>query len=100
MDKNIQNILKEKIKKFKLKNTELCSKIEKSILQNNNIKNNIKLYSKHTIVKKTIFLSRQHKVCIFTGKRSGVLKGFSFSRYKLKSLILNNWMTNLKKNNW
>ena len=99
MNKNIKNIIKEKIKKTNLVKTEIFLKIKKSILQNNNINTQIKLYTKLQIIKNKIYLSRQHKVCIFTGKRGGLLNGFSFSRYKIKSLILENKLTNIKKNN-
>ena len=103
MDKNIQNIIKEKIKKTNLLKTEIYLKIKKSIIQNNNIKNRVKLYSILQIVKKnqnSYFLSKQHKICIFTGKRSSILNGFNFSRYKIKDFILKNKLTNVKKNNW
>ena len=103
MVKNIRNIIKEKIKKTNLLKTELQFKIKKSILQNNNINTNIKIYSILQIIKKNKNLkkqSKQHKICIVTGKRSGVLKNFNLSRYKTKNMILNNKLTNIKKNNW
>ena len=103
MNKNIKNIVKEKIKKTKLIKTEILIKINKSILQNNNVKNNIKLYSTLQLIKKNKkheYLSRQHKICLITGKRGGSLKLFNFSRYIIKKLILENKLTNLKKHNW
>ena len=103
MIKNIQNIVKEKIKKTNLLKTEIFSKIKKSILQNNNIKTQIKLYTILQVIKKNKtqnHLSKQHKICICTGKRSSVVKRFNFSRYKVKNMILENKLTNVKKNNW
>jgi hypothetical protein len=103
MNKNIKNILKEKIIRINLSKKEVGKKILKSINQNNNIKNNIKIYTNFLMVKNikhNTILSRKHKICIFTGKRAGILHGFSFSRYIIKSLILQNKNTNLKKNNW
>ena len=103
MNKNIKNIIREKIIKTNLLKTELVVKIKKSIIQNNNTPNKYKLYCNFLLLKKqgkNCFLSKQHKICIFSGKRSGILKGFSFSRYKVKNLILRNKMTNIKKNNW
>ena len=103
MNKNTQNIIKEKIKKTNLLKTELLYKIKKSILQNNNIKTQIKLYAILQTVKKNkknLFLSKQHKICILTGKRSSLVNGFNYSRYKIKNLILENKLTNIKKNNW
>jgi ribosomal protein S14 len=103
MNKNIKNILFEKIVLINLSKGEIFKKILKSVQQNNNIQARIKLYSNFLIIKKlkkNYILSRSHKICILTGKRSGILKGFSFSRYTLKKLILQNKMTNFKKNNW
>jgi ribosomal protein S14 len=102
MNKNIQNIIKEKIKKTNLLKKELLCKIKKSIIQNNNIKNQIKIYTKLQIVRGSgnrNFSSKQHKICLFTGKRSCVLNGFNYSRYKIKNFILENKLTNFKKNN-
>jgi ribosomal protein S14 len=102
MDKNIRNIIKEKIKKSNLLKTEIFLKIKKSILQNNNIIMKLKLYSKLQIIKKNLkktHMSKQHKICIKTGKRSSLLNGFSFSRYKIKGLIIENKLTNIKKHN-
>ena len=89
MNKNIKNIINEKIKIQNSKKIEIQHNIKKSIIQNNNITNNTKIYSKLLIIKRSnkhIFLSRQHKVCISTGKRSGLVYGYSFSRYKIKLL--------------
>ena len=93
----------EKITIINLFRKNIIFKIIKSISQNNNIKNNIKIYTnflKCKSLKKNNSLSKRHKICLFTGKRSGVLKGFSFSRYRVKSLILENKFTNIKKNNF
>ena len=100
MHKNIRNIIKEKIKKTNLLKTELLLKLQKSILQNNNIKTQIKLYSILQFKKKKItYLSKQHKIWLSTGKRSILSNTFSFSRYKIKSLIIENKLTNIKKHN-
>lgn len=103
MNKNIKNILSEKIVLINLTKNEIFKKILKSISQNNNTKTSTKLYANYIIEKKLqrkFILSRAHKICIITGKRSSILKGFSFSRYTLKKLILQNKMTNFKKNSW
>ena len=102
MNKNIKRILFEKIKLLKLSEGEVFSKIIKSILQNNNISNSLRLYLRYHLTKsirKKMFLSRKHKICILTGKRSSILNGFSFSRYNVKKLILKNKLTNFKKHN-
>lgn len=103
MNKNIKNILKEKILRINLSKNEIFFKILKSISQNNNILNKIKIYSNLNLNKnicRGYTLSRKHKICLYTGKRSGLFKQFSFSRYKIKNLILQDRYTNIKKNNW
>jgi len=103
MNKNIKNILREKIININIYKKNIKYKITKSINQNNNIHNSIKIYTNYLFTKtkqKNTTLSKKHKICLFTGKRSGVLKGFYFSRYKIKNLILENKFTNLKKNNF
>lgn len=103
MNKNIRNILNEKIIRINLSKREILYKILKSINQNNNIQNSIKIYNGfliNKINKNKSFLSRTHKICLSTGKRGGLFKNFSFSRYIIKDLILKNRFTNLKKNNW
>ena len=103
MNSNIKNILKEKIIRIKTTKNNILKKILKSVSQNNNIKNKIKIYTNYIINKKqqnNTISTRKHKICLLTGKRAGILKGFSFSRYTVKRLILNNRMVNFKKNNW
>lgn len=103
MNKNIKNIMREKIIRINLYKKNIFYNILKSISQNNNINNNIKIYTNFNKVKymtKNTTQTKKHKICLYTGKRSGILKGFSFSRYKVKSLILDNKYTNIKKNNW
>lgn len=103
MDKNICNIVQEKLILVNLRNRELYRKILKSISQNNNAKNGIKTYANYVFMKKNkknCFLSQKHKICLFTGRRSGLFKHSSFSRIKFKNLILNNKYTNVKKDNW
>ena len=102
MNKNIKSIIREKIIRINLLKKDLFMKILKSVSQNNNINNSIKIYTNYSKQKTFIKNSKQtkkHKICIYTGKRSGVLKGFSFSRYKIKNLIIANKYTNLKKHN-
>jgi len=103
MNSNIKNILKEKVKREKAYKMNVLRNVLKSVSQNNNIKNNVKIYTNFILDKKRgkdSNMSRKHKVCLLTGKRSSVLKGFSFSRYTIKKLILSNRLTNFKKNNW
>lgn len=103
MNRNIKNIMKEKITSINLFKKSIIIKIVKSVSQNNNINNSIKIYTnflKSKNLKRNTIISKKHKVCLYTGKRSGILKSFSFSRYKVKNLILENKFTNLKKHNF
>ena len=103
MNKNIKNIIKEKIIRIKLSKKNIFKKILRSISQNNNIKNKIKIYTNYLFdkyLKKNAMQTKKHKICFYTGKRAGVVHGFSFSRYRIKNLILENKLTNIKKNNW
>jgi ribosomal protein S14 len=103
MNKNISRIIKEKLIRINLTNKEFLWKLSKSINQNNNISNKIKLYNNFIYVKRINsknFISRKHKICIFTGKYNSVLKKFNVSRDQAKKFILSNKFTNIKKNNW
>jgi len=93
----------EKIIRINISRDEIYLNILKSVSQNNNLHNGIKNYSNYMMnkrTKKNFFLSRKHKICLYTGKRSSILNNLNFSRYTVKSLILQNKFTNFKKNNW
>ncbi len=95
--------MREKITRIKLSKKNILKKILRSISQNNNINNNIKIYTNYIFdknLKKHTMQTKKHKICFYTGKRGGLVSGFSFSRYKVKNLILENKLTNIKKNNW
>lgn len=103
MKYSIKNILKERIIRKNLVRRDIFTKILKSVNQNNNINNYIKIYSNYILNGKTYrngILSRKHKICLYTGKRSSILNGFNFSRYTIKKFILNNKLTNFKQHNW
>lgn len=103
MNKNIKNIIKEKIVSVNINKKEILWNVKKSIKQNNNINNNIKMYMNYNmdaVKKKNNKESKRHKICLLTGKRSSVLKNFSFSRYVLKNFILSNKLVNFKIKNW
>jgi len=105
MNRNIKNILKEKMLVLNTVKMGIRTNILRSIKQNNNITNNINIYST-TILQKTISKdknsqsSKQHKICVFTGKRGGIISTFNMSRWTVKKLLLLNKLTNIKKKNW
>lgn len=95
--------MKEKLIIINLKKKEFFRKILKSIGQNNNITNITRVYTNFIYMKKnkkSCFISKKHKICLYTGRRGGLFKNTSFSRIKFKNLILNNKFTNIKKYNW
>jgi ribosomal protein S14 len=103
MDKNVKSIIREKLITHNLYKKDIYWNIKKSVQQNNNIYNSTKVYTNYILDLKSVrnnYLTKKHKICLYTGKRAGILKGFNFSRYILKDLILNNKLTNVKKNNW
>ena len=103
MNKNIQNILTEKITIHKISKNAIYSNILKSIKQNNNISNSMVLYctvQNQKIFKKKPNMSTIHKVCFYTGKMGGVYKNVNLSRHTVKKLIINGVYTNIKKSNW
>lgn len=103
MNKNIQNILTEKITLHKISKSGIYSNILKSIKQNNNINNSVALYctmQHQKILKKKPKMSSAHKVCFYTGKMGGVYKNINLSRHTLKKLIIGGVFTNVKKSNW
>ena len=103
MNKNLKNIVREKIIRVHLKKRELVLQILKSIQQNNNINNNYKNYINliyKKLNKKNSCVSKKNNICFYTGKRGGVLNFFGLSRYTIKNMILQNKMYNIKKNNW
>lgn len=103
MDKNILKILNEKRRILKIKNKNFLKNILTSIKQNNNIKNFYKNYILHILTKnfkKNYRIFKGNKICFITGKYGSVYKHLNLSRYTIKSLIIENKLTNAKKNNW
>ena len=100
MNKNIKNILREKVILKKLKGFEFFIKILKSIKQNNNINCNIKNYTNRSAPFTKIHVCKKKKICFLSGKHGGFLGLDGFSRYVIKGLILQNKFNNLKKKNW
>jgi len=83
-----------------LSKSEVFLKIRKSIIHNNNIKNSLKIYAGYKNNINTTNICRKNNICLCSGKIGGFIKGFNFSRYFIKNLIVNNKFTNLKKKNW
>lgn len=103
MNRNIKNITEEKIILTGLKKREFFWKILKSVEQNNNIEGLRRGCASLSLKKMSLFrenASKKNKICLYTGHRGGILKGFDFSRYQLKALITKNKLDNFKKNNW
>lgn len=97
-----QNIIKELIKKKNFKKNELKKKILKSIFQNRNSFNKIRLVAllKINKNKKKSSISLQKNLCLFSGKYKSIWRFANCSRHFLKKLNLNGSTTNLKKYSW
>lgn len=103
MNQNIKKILKEKLIRINNLKRELLVKIVKSVLQNNNISIKKKIYANYILNKgtklKNATISRKNKICLYTARRHGMFKNYSFCRHKIKDLILNNKYANIKNYN-
>ena len=101
MNKNIKKIVKEKLIRLNLGKSEVFLKIRKSIVHNNNIKNSLKIYTSFNKINTASGnICKKNNICLSSGKVGGFIKGFNFSRYFIKGLIVNNKFTNIKKKNW
>jgi hypothetical protein len=91
MNKNIKNIIKEKVVRIKLSKKSIYNKILRSISQNNNIKNKIKIYTNFIFDKnlKKIQCKQKNIRYVFTPVKEVVLlMVLAFLDTRLKVLYL------------
>jgi ribosomal protein S14 len=95
-------IYKDKIKRKKFLKTELKSLILKSIFQNFQSNDIVRLnaFKKITFLKKKSFLSKQNNVCLLTGRMGGVYKLSDVSRHSIKNFAKYNMLHNTKIKSW
>jgi len=91
-------IYKDFIKRKNFLKNEIKSIILKSILQNFQINNEIRIeaYRKILISWKKCNISKQNNVCLKTGRFGGVFKQWNVSRHYIKQMGKWNLLTNTK----
>jgi ribosomal protein S14 len=96
------SIYKDKVKRKKFLKTELKSIILKSIFQNFQSNEIIRLsaFKKITFLKKKSFISKQNNVCLLSGRFGGVYKWTDVSRHNMKMLSKYNMLHNTKIRSW
>ena len=99
----INNILKDNVKRGKFLKTEIKRNILKSIIQNLNIKPNIRALAlkKNSKIKIKSFISKQNNnLCVKSGRFKGVLRLTQISRHETKKLGLTGSLQNIKISSW
>lgn len=99
----ILNINKDKIKRKEYLKNEIKKTILKSIIQNLNIKPNIRSLAlkKLSQFKNISYISKQNNnICLKTGRYKGVLRLTNLSRHYMKQLSLFGGLQNIKIKSW
>jgi len=99
----INNIIKDQIKRNKYLKTEIKKIIFKSLIQNMNIRPNIRALAlkKNSKIKIKSFISKQNNnICIKSGRFKGVLRLTKLSRHELKKLSSTGSLQNIKVSSW
>jgi ribosomal protein S14 len=84
------NNLKEKYILLKKSQNKIQNKIQKSILQNNEIN----LLTKTIFFKKNKINKKRKNICLTTGRYRGLIKNFNASRHVVKEMIIKNQIHN------
>ena len=103
MKTKIKGINRDLIKRKKFLKKEIKKIILKSIIQNLNIKPNIRaLASKKQIFKQiNSYISKQNNnICLKTGRVKGVLRLNNLSRHEIKKNGLNGCLQNINIKSW
>lgn len=99
----IKNLNKEQVKRKNFLNKEIKKLILRSIIQNLNVKPNLRslAFKKLTKLKIKSFLSKQNNnLCLKSGRAKGVLKLSQLSRHEIKKLCLMGSFQNVKIASW
>ena len=103
MKNKINNINKDIIKRKCYLKNEIKKIILKSIIQNMNVKPNIRAaaFKKNCKFKKISYISKQNNnICLKTGRFKGVLKLTNMSRHIMKKLGTTGSLQNIKIKSW
>ncbi len=93
------NILLDKLLRTKLVEREYLYKLQKSILQNNNInflKKNYILFNLNRLRGGKLKTTRNINTCLVTGSRHSIINNSNFCRQQNKRFIINNKLDNIK----
>lgn len=103
MRKKIRNIKKDFKKRKSFLKVEIKKIVYKSIIQNLNLKPNIRsnVWRKLIKLKNNCFISTQNNnLCLNSGRFKGVLKETNLCRHEMKKLGLTGSLQNIKTKSW
>ncbi len=102
MNKTKLNSLKDKLKRKNFLKNEIKKIILKSIMQNFQINNIIRVNALKKLIffKKITYISKQNNVCLKTGRYGGIFKKYSLSRHTIKRLAKFNNLQNTRIKSW
>lgn len=91
-------IYKDVLKRKNFLKKEICFKIYKSILQNLQISQHIRIEMsrKLSILWRKCNISKQNNICLKTGRIGGVFSTWNLSRQSIKEVAKWNLLTNVK----
>jgi ribosomal protein S14 len=95
-------IYKDKVKRKKFLKTELKLSILKSIFQNFQSNEIVRLsaFKKLSFLKRKSFISKQNNMCLLSGRMGGVYKWSELSRHTMKNFAKYNMLHNTKIKSW
>lgn len=98
LNKAKQQILKHNIKNNLILKHEYKNLILKSIIHNRNLNNKYRLISKYYI--KKLYLKKNKKICLLTGKHKSVYTKFNLTRHNLNYFAKLGILQNFKIKSW
>lgn len=103
MKNKINNIVKDKVKRKKYLNNEIKKIVLKSIIQNLNIKPNIRSLAWKKLLKFKLISSiskQNNNLCLRSGRYKGVLRLTNASRHEMKKMGAIGSLQNIKIKSW
>jgi ribosomal protein S14 len=93
---------KDLVKRKKFLKTEFKKKIFKSVSQNFQINNLIRMemIKKIIFLKKSESISKQNNICVITGRFGGIFKKYTLSRHMIKNMAKYNMLHNTTIKSW
>ena len=102
MKTRIRGLTVELLLRKKFQKVELRKMLIKSITQNKNINLSKRLFFTKLLDKTTKYgtISKQHELCISTGRAKGIVSLLSLSRQSTKRFGLHNKLQNIRVASW